>query len=71
HAHRAAVLQNPHFARNLALYRAHLAKALAHAGRPDEAAAEARRVADSLDGIASARIRGLLVETSSALAGTY
>ncbi|MFE0643643.1 tetratricopeptide repeat protein [Streptomyces sp. NPDC058877] len=70
HAHRAAVLQNPHFARNLALYRAHLAKDLAHAGRPDEAAAEARRVMDSLDGIASARIRGLLSETGRVLAGT-
>ncbi|WP_369144404.1 tetratricopeptide repeat protein [Streptomyces sp. R44] len=70
HAQRAAVLQNPHFARNLALYRAHLAKALAHAGRPDEAAAEARRVTDSLDGIASARIRDLLAETSRVLAGT-
>ncbi|MEU6620193.1 tetratricopeptide repeat protein [Streptomyces litmocidini] len=70
HAHRAVVLQNPHFARNLALYRAHLAKDLAHAGRRDEAAAEARRVADSLDGIASARIRDLLSETGRVLAGT-
>lgn len=68
HAHRATVLQNPYFARNLALYRAHLAKDLAHAGRPDEAAAEAKRVMDSLDGIASARIRGMLAETSRVLA---
>lgn len=68
HAHRAAVLQNPHFARNLALYRTHLAKNLAHAGRPDEAAAEARRVVESLEGIASARIRVMLSETRRALA---
>ncbi|MGW3386673.1 tetratricopeptide repeat protein [Streptomyces cinereoruber] len=70
HAHRATVLQNPHFARNLALYRAQLAEDLAHAGRPDEAAAEARRVVDSLDGIASARIRALLAETGRVLAAT-
>ncbi|KQX52796.1 MULTISPECIES: hypothetical protein [unclassified Streptomyces] len=68
HAHRATVLQNPHFARNLALYRAHLAKDLAHAGRPDEAAAEAKRVVDSLEGIASARIREMLAETRRVLA---
>ncbi|MFJ4337366.1 tetratricopeptide repeat protein [Streptomyces sp. NPDC088915] len=71
HAHRAVVLQNPHFARNLALYRAQLAKDLAHAGRPDEAAAEARRVVDSLDGIASARIRELLAETGRVLAAAH
>ncbi|MFJ7126386.1 tetratricopeptide repeat protein [Streptomyces sp. NPDC098101] len=71
HAHRATVLQNPHFARNLALYRAQLAKDLAHAGRPDEAEAEARRVVDSLDGIASARIRALLAETGRVLAATH
>ncbi|MGW9435308.1 tetratricopeptide repeat protein [Streptomyces sp. NPDC055607] len=70
HAHRAVVLQNPHFARNLALYRAQLAGDLAHAGRPDEAAAEARRVVDSLDGIASARVRELLAETGRVLAAT-
>ncbi|MEV8588067.1 tetratricopeptide repeat protein [Streptomyces sp. NPDC051180] len=70
HAHRATVLQNPHFARNLALYRSHLARDLAHAGRRDEAAAEARRVTESLEGIASARIRGLLAETSRILAAS-
>lgn len=68
HSHRATVLQNPHFARNLALYRAHLAKNLAQAGRPDEAAAEAKRVVDSLEGIASARIRGMLSDTRQVLA---
>jgi tetratricopeptide (TPR) repeat protein len=68
HAHRATVLQNPHFARNLALYRAQLASDLAHAGRPDEAAAEARRVVDSLDGVQSSRVRTLLTETRRVLA---
>lgn len=69
HAHRATVLQNPHFARNLALYRAQLASNLAHAGRRDEAAAEARRVVDSLDGVQSSRIRTILTETGRVLAG--
>ncbi|MFD9035823.1 tetratricopeptide repeat protein [Streptomyces sp. NPDC059567] len=68
HAHRATVLQNPHFARNLALYRAQLASNLAHAGRQDEAAAEARRVVDSLDGVQSSRIRTILTETGRVLA---
>ncbi|MEU7036494.1 tetratricopeptide repeat protein [Streptomyces sp. NPDC046237] len=70
HAHRATVLQNPHFARNLALYRAQLASNLAHAGRPDEAAAEARRVVDSLGDVQSSRIRSILTETSRVLAAT-
>ncbi|MFF5971797.1 tetratricopeptide repeat protein [Streptomyces sp. NPDC012769] len=68
HAHRATVLQNPHFARNLALYRAQLAGDLAHAGRPEEAAAEVQRVEDSLDGVESARIRRMLSETRRVLA---
>ncbi|WP_329120244.1 tetratricopeptide repeat protein [Streptomyces sp. NBC_01353] len=68
HAHRATVLQNPHFARNLALYRAQLASNLAHAGRQDEAAEEARRVVDSLDGVQSSRIRTILTETGRVLA---
>ncbi|MFG2642814.1 tetratricopeptide repeat protein [Streptomyces sp. NPDC048370] len=68
HAHRAAVLQNPHFARNLALYRAQLASNLAHAGRRDEASAEARRVVDSLGDVQSSRIRRILTETSQVLA---
>ncbi|MFF8601590.1 tetratricopeptide repeat protein [Streptomyces sp. NPDC015232] len=68
HAQRAAVLQDPHFARNLALYRAQLAVNLARAGRPDEAAAEVRRVEESLEGVESARIRGLLAETRRVLA---
>ncbi|MFI8965498.1 tetratricopeptide repeat protein [Streptomyces sp. NPDC053493] len=68
HAERATVLQDPHFARNLALYRAQLAGDLAHAGRPEEAAAEVRRVEDSLQGVESARIRTLLSETRRVLA---
>ncbi|MET9951436.1 tetratricopeptide repeat protein [Streptomyces sp. NPDC006339] len=68
HAHRATVLQNPHFARNLALYRAQLAGDLAHAGRPEEAAAEIQRVEDSLDGVESTRIRRMLAETRRVLA---
>lgn len=38
HARRAADLQDPHFARNVALYTAELAGDLARAGAPDEAA---------------------------------
>ncbi|MEV5969787.1 tetratricopeptide repeat protein [Streptomyces sp. NPDC051921] len=68
HAQRATVLQNPHFARNLALYRAQLAGDLAHAGRPDEAEAEVRRVESSLNGVESARIRTMLAETRRVLA---
>ncbi|MFF0431948.1 tetratricopeptide repeat protein [Streptomyces sp. NPDC004327] len=68
HAQRATLLQDPHFARNLALYRAQLATDLAHAGRPDEAAAEVRRVEASLDGVESARIRRMLSETRRVIA---
>ncbi|GGT91668.1 MULTISPECIES: tetratricopeptide repeat protein [Streptomyces] len=63
HAHRATVLQNPHFARNLALYRAQLAGDLAQAGRRDEAAVEARRVVDSLGDVQSSRVRRMVTET--------
>ncbi|MFG2332206.1 tetratricopeptide repeat protein [Streptomyces sp. NPDC048604] len=68
HAHRATVLQNPHFARNLALYRAQLARDLARAGRPEEAAAEAQRVFASLEGVQSQRIRRMLDATRKLLA---
>lgn len=68
HAQRATLLQDPHFARNLALYRAQLATDLAHAGRPDEAAEEVRRVEASLDGVESARIRRMLSETRRLIA---
>lgn len=69
HARRATVLQNPHFARNLALYRAQLAGDLAHAGRHDEAAAEAGLVVDALGDVRSSRIRAMLAETRRVLAG--
>ncbi|MGW2559049.1 tetratricopeptide repeat protein [Streptomyces sp. NPDC001514] len=67
HAHRAAALQNPHFARNLALYRAQLAADLARAGAPAEAAAAAGQVLDLLDDVQSSRIRAMLAETARVL----
>ncbi|MFJ8669099.1 tetratricopeptide repeat protein [Streptomyces sp. NPDC093600] len=70
HAHRATVLQNPHFARNLALYRAQLASDLAHAGRREEAAEEAKRVVDALGEVQSSRIRRMLAATQRVLATT-
>ncbi|WP_327236515.1 tetratricopeptide repeat protein [Streptomyces sp. NBC_01317] len=67
HAYRASVLQNPHFTRNLALYRAELATDLARAGRPDEAAAAGRQVLDLLDEVQSSRIQGMLAVTARLL----
>ncbi|MEV7088596.1 tetratricopeptide repeat protein [Streptomyces sp. NPDC093085] len=63
HAYRAAALQQPHFARNLALYRAELAADLARSGAPDEAAAAGHQVLDLLEDVQSSRIH-------TALAGT-
>lgn len=63
HAHRAAVLQNPHFTRNLALYRTQLAADLARGGSPEEAAEAAERVLDLLGEVQSTRIRAMLGET--------
>ncbi|MFD3483405.1 tetratricopeptide repeat protein [Streptomyces sp. NPDC058665] len=60
HAYRATVLQDPHFTRNLALYRAELAVDLAHAGSLDEAAAAGHRVLDLMDEVQSSRIQGML-----------
>ncbi|MFF8290387.1 tetratricopeptide repeat protein [Streptomyces sp. NPDC016309] len=68
HAHRATVLQDPHFTRNLALYRAQLATDLARAGAPEEAASAGGRVLDLLDQVQSSRIRALLDETVRLLA---
>ncbi|MEW1719445.1 tetratricopeptide repeat protein [Streptomyces sp. NPDC093109] len=67
HAHRATVLQEPHFARNLALYRAELATYLARAGAPDEAAAAGHQVLDLLDEVQSSRIQTKLASTARAL----
>ncbi|MGW0787534.1 tetratricopeptide repeat protein [Streptomyces sp. NPDC002911] len=60
HAQRATRLQDPHFTRNLALYRAQLAGDLARAGMADEAAAAVHQVLDLLDRVQSTRIRGML-----------
>ncbi|GAA1355130.1 hypothetical protein GCM10009612_18800 [Streptomyces beijiangensis] len=69
HAYRAASLQDPHFARNLALYRAELADDLARAGAPDRAAAAGHQVLDLLDGdqVRSERIRTMLAGTARTL----
>ncbi|MDX3849193.1 tetratricopeptide repeat protein [Streptomyces sp. AK02-01A] len=67
HAYRATVLQDPHFARNLALYRAELATDLAHAGRPDEAAAAGQQVLDLLDQVQSSRIHARLAAAARVL----
>ncbi|MFC8074719.1 tetratricopeptide repeat protein [Streptomyces sp. NPDC057307] len=60
HAYRATVLQDPHFTRNLALYRAELATDLARAGLLDEAAATGHQVLDLMDEVQSSRIQGML-----------
>ncbi|MFF0743092.1 tetratricopeptide repeat protein [Streptomyces sp. NPDC004111] len=63
YAHRAAELQDPHFARNLALYNAELADDLARAGVPDEAAAVGQRVLDLLEQVQSSRVHTMLAGT--------
>ncbi|MGW1812794.1 tetratricopeptide repeat protein [Streptomyces sp. NPDC002125] len=60
HARRATRLQDPHFTRNLALYRAQLAGDLARSGSADEAATAGHQVLDLLDRVQSSRIRGML-----------
>lgn len=60
HAYRATVLLDPHFTRNLALYRVELATNLARAGFLDEAAAAGHRVLDLMDEVQSSRIQGML-----------
>ncbi|MFB9462056.1 hypothetical protein [Streptomyces cinereospinus] len=67
HARRAAHLQDPHFARNIALYTAELADDLARGGRPDEAAAAGMRVLDLLDEVQSSRIQAMLAGTARVL----
>ncbi|WP_420717468.1 tetratricopeptide repeat protein [Streptomyces sp. WM6378] len=68
HAHRAATVQDPHFARNLALYRAELADDLARAGAPAESAAAGQQVLDLLNQVQSTRIQAMLADTSRILA---
>ncbi|WP_328317612.1 tetratricopeptide repeat protein [Streptomyces sp. NBC_00388] len=67
HAQRAAELQDPHFARNLALYRAQLADDLVRAGAPDRAAAAGHQVLDLLDQVQSSRIQAMLAGTARRL----
>ncbi|MEV7522184.1 tetratricopeptide repeat protein [Streptomyces sp. NPDC091371] len=67
HARRAADLQDPHFARNVALYTAELAGDLARAGAPDEAAWAGGRVLDLLTEVNSTRIRAMLSDTARTL----
>ncbi|MEU4348673.1 tetratricopeptide repeat protein [Streptomyces sp. NPDC023838] len=68
HADRAARLQDPHFARNLALYRAELADDLARAGAPTESAAAGHQVLDLLPEVQSTRIQAMLSDTARILA---
>ncbi|MEU7056245.1 hypothetical protein [Streptomyces sp. NPDC046197] len=67
HARRAAHLQDPHFARNTALYTAELADDLARGGRPDEAAVAGLRVLDLLEQVQSSRIQTMLAGTARVL----
>ncbi|NEC66033.1 tetratricopeptide repeat protein [Streptomyces sp. SID9727] len=67
HAERAVRLQDPHFTRNLALYRAELTWDLARGGRPEEAAAAGHAVLDLLEDVQSSRIRSILRDAVGAL----
>ncbi|MEU3354662.1 tetratricopeptide repeat protein [Streptomyces sp. NPDC037389] len=67
HAERAVALQDPHFARNIALYTAQLAGDLARGGTPDAAAASGEKVLGLLDQVQSARIRTMLSSTARML----
>ncbi|MEU0627917.1 tetratricopeptide repeat protein [Streptomyces sp. NPDC005989] len=67
HALRATRLQDPHFTRNLALYRAELTWDLAQAGRAAEAAAAGHQVLDLLDRVRSTRIRAMLAQAAGVL----
>lgn len=67
HAERAVALQDPHFARNIALYTAQLAGDLARGGSPDAAAAAGEKVLGLLDQVQSARIRTMLSSTARML----
>jgi tetratricopeptide (TPR) repeat protein len=67
HARRAAALQDPHFARNTALFTAELAGNLARSGEPEEAAHAGERVLRLLDQVQSSRIRTMLDATAGVL----
>ncbi|MGK5733519.1 tetratricopeptide repeat protein [Streptomyces sp. URMC 124] len=67
HARRAVGLQDPHFARNIALFTAQLAGDLARGGEPEAAAAAGERTLDLLAEVRSARIRMMLAATARLL----
>lgn len=67
HARRAVILQDPHFARNIALFTAELAGDLAGGGRLDEAAAAGARALDLLGQVRSGRIRAMVDGAARAL----
>ncbi|MEI7035065.1 tetratricopeptide repeat protein [Streptomyces pratensis] len=67
HGRRATALQDAHFTRNLALYRAQLTGDLARAGQAEEAAATGHQVLDLLTRVRSSRIRGMLAGAARAL----
>ncbi|WP_326765730.1 tetratricopeptide repeat protein [Streptomyces sp. NBC_01591] len=67
HARRATRLQDPHFTRNMALYRAELTWDLARAGRAAEAATTGHQVLDLLDRVQSTRIRAMLAQAVGVL----
>ncbi|SCE03763.1 hypothetical protein GA0115244_115923, partial [Streptomyces sp. DvalAA-19] len=62
-------LQDAHFTRNLALYRAQLAGDLARAGKVEEAATTGHQVLDLLDRVRSSRIRGMVAGAARVLEG--
>ncbi|MFF6904367.1 tetratricopeptide repeat protein [Streptomyces sp. NPDC012389] len=67
HGRRAVTLQDAHFTRNLALYRAQLTGDLARAGRVEEAGATGHQVLDLLDRVQSSRIRGMVAGAARVL----
>ncbi|WP_374705499.1 tetratricopeptide repeat protein [Streptomyces sp. AJS327] len=68
-AERAVALQDPHFARNTALFTAELAGNLAAQGKLDEAAAAGSRALSLLEPVRSSRILGMLHTTAHRLRG--
>ncbi|WP_344321303.1 tetratricopeptide repeat protein [Streptomyces macrosporus] len=67
HARRAVALQDPHFARNTALFTAELADDLAGGGEVDEAARNAGRVLDLLRHVRSSRVETMVDGTARRL----
>lgn len=67
HARRAVALQDPHFARNQALFTAELAGDLAALREPEEAASAASEALALLGPVRSTRIRGMLTTTARRL----